>query len=233
MKDERPAPGDKGNGRGQHFEVIDRRPRYGDEPEPAPGPRLPTAVEELKARAEEAERRTREISAAYRALELEREAFRERLGRDLERRVELARADILRPVIGVLDDLDRALAAARASADPRGLAEGVALIRDRLFQALAAEGVEPIETVGHPFDPTLAEAVATEPTPDPSRDRLVVEEIEKGYTLRGALLRPARVRVARGPGGLEAPPERGAGPGAPAEGISAPPPEAGPGQDAA
>jgi molecular chaperone GrpE len=195
--DEKPeAPDKKGNGREPQFAVIDRRPALADESAPAE-PRYPTVVEQLKARAEEAERRAREISAAYRRIEEERDAFRERLARDLERRVELARAEIMRKVVEVLDDLDRAIAAARSARQPQSLASGVELIRERLFRALASEGVEVVQTVGRPFDPSLAEAVAAEATDDPARDSLVLEEMEKGYTLRGALLRPAKVRVAR------------------------------------
>ncbi len=180
------------------FTVVDRRPRY-DEGDPAPDdpPREPTIVQELRARVEEAERRTREISAAYRKIDGERDAFRERLTRDLERRVDIARADLMRRVLPVLDDLDRALAAARGAGREAGLTEGVALIRERLRQALAAEGVEVIRTAGEPFDPAVAEAVSTEITTDRSKNGVVVEEIEPGYRLGAALLRPARVRVAR------------------------------------
>ena len=180
------------------FRVVDRRPRYEEgaatPDEPA---REPSVVQELRARVEEAERRTREISAAYRTIDAERDAFRERLSRDLERRVDIARSDLMRRVLPVLDDLDRALAAARAAGREGGLAEGVALIRERLRQALAAEGVEPISTAGAPFDPEVAEAVSTEITTDPAKNGVVVEEIEPGYRLGTALLRPARVRVAR------------------------------------
>ncbi len=201
MKDDARSKDKKGNGREIPFEVIDRRPSFRDEAETAPAgtaeARLPTYVEQLQARTEEAERRAREISAAYRRIEQEREAFRERLTRDLERRVEIARADLMRKVIGVLDDLDRAIAAAHVAAGPATLLEGVAIIRDRLFQVLASEGVETLETSGRPFDPALAEAVATEEVDDPARDNTVVEEVEKGYTVRGTLLRPARVRVGR------------------------------------
>lgn len=181
------------------FTVVDRRQRYdGENGDPAPEPaREPTVVQELRARVEEAERRAREISAAYRKIDEERDAFRERLGRDLERRVDIARAELMRRVLPVLDDLDRALLAAKGPGGGAGLAEGVALIRERLRQALAAEGVEPIQTAGRRFDPETAEAVSTEPTDDPAQDGMVIEEIEPGYQLRGALLRPARVRVAR------------------------------------
>ncbi len=198
MSDEDPVSDKKGSGREPHFVVVDRRPTFSDDGAVVQSEaRHPTVVEQLKVRAEEAEQRAREISTAYRKIEEEREAFRQRLGRGLERRIEMARAEMMRKVITVLDDLDRAIAAARAAADPDAFAAGVALIRDRLFQVLASEGVEPIETVGRPFDPSLAEAVAAEETDDPARDNLVLREVEKGYTLGGTLLRAARVKVAR------------------------------------
>lgn len=196
--DERPdARHRMGKGDEPHFAVIDRRPAFTEETEQPADTRYPTVVEQLKARAEEAERRAREISAAYRKIEDDRDAFRERLTRDLERRVHLARAEMMRKVIGVLDDLDRAIAAAPSVSDPHGLASGVGLIRDRLYRVLASEGVEPVETVLRPFDPSVAEAVATELTNDPQQDGMVLEELEKGYVLRDTLLRPAKVRVAR------------------------------------
>lgn len=187
----------KGDGREPAFSVIDRRPIVGDDAAPAAAPRLPTYVEELQARAEEAERRAREISAAYRRIDEERDAFRERLSRDLDRRLEIARADLLRKILEVLDDLDRAIAAAGTATDAAPLLAGVTLIRDRLFQVLASEGVQAVETAGRRFDPAVAEAVATEETTDAERDGMVLEESAGGYTLGGVLLRPARVRVAR------------------------------------
>lgn len=201
MNDRTGTPDGKGNGRTEGrepaFSVIDRRSTSGDAPAGDAAPRLPSYVEELKARAEEAERRAREISAAYRRIDEERDAFRERLSRDLDRRLEIARADLLRKVLDVLDDLDRAIAAARAATDPAPLLAGVTLIRERLFQALASEGVKPVQTAGLRFDPAVAEAIATEETSDPERDGLVLEESSGGYVLGGTLLRPARVRVAR------------------------------------
>jgi len=201
MKDRSETPKDKGNGKPEGrepaFSVVDRRSSSGDAAADDASPRLPSYVEELKARAEEAERRAREISAAYRRIDEERDAFRERLSRDLDRRLEIARADLLRKILDVLDDLDRAIAAARAATDPAPLLAGVTLIRDRLFQVLASEGVQAVETAGRRFDPALAEAIATEETDDPGRDGLVLEESSGGYTLGGTLLRPARVRVAR------------------------------------
>jgi molecular chaperone GrpE len=194
--------GSKGNGEDDapSFSVVDRRPRSGEDQvdeTTADDPAAASVVEEMQARVEEAERRTREISAAYRRLDQERDALRERLSRDLERRLDVARADLMRRILPVLDDLDRALAAARSGAGGKALLEGVALVRERLMQALLAEGVEPVEIEGRPFDPAVAEAVATEETDDPALDQKVLQEMERGFRLRGALLRPARVKVAR------------------------------------
>jgi molecular chaperone GrpE len=180
------------------FSVVDRRAAFKDESSAASEPRYPSVVEELKARTEEAERRAREISAAYRRIEEERDAFRERLARDLERRVDIARVEMMRKVLGVLDDLDRAIAAGSQGAG--GLLSGVTLIRDHLLQILASEGVQALDLVGQRFDPAVAEAVSVEETDDAARDNLILEESGRGYTLGKALLRPARVRVARYPG---------------------------------
>lgn len=161
-------------------------------------------------RAEEAERRALEISAAYRRIEDEREAFRDRLSRDLERRVDIARADLMRKVVEVLDDFDRALAAAREAGDDSPLLQGLLLTREHLLRVLAGEGVEPVDMVGRPFDPTVAEAIATEEVDDTARSGIVVAEETRGYTLRGALLRPARVRVTRARPGTPDPEAEGA-----------------------
>jgi molecular chaperone GrpE len=178
--------------------VIDRRPNYeSEEAGSADEPRYPTFVEELNARAEKAEQQAREISAAYRRIDEERDAFRERLNRDLERRVDIARAELMRKILGVADDLDLAIAHARDLQESSTMLEGVVLIRDRLMQALASEGVEAFSTVGEPFDPNTAEAMAVEPTADAESDNRVLEELQQGYMLKGTLLRPARVRVAR------------------------------------
>ncbi len=200
MKENSRTGGTQDESQEKAFSVIDRRPAFRNEAPAALEPRYPSVVEELKTRAEEAERRAREISAAYRQIEEEREAFRVRLARDLERRVDIARVEMMRKVLGVLDDLDRAIAVGAGSPDAGPLLSGVTLIRDHLLQILASEGVQALDLVGQRFDPAVAEAVSVEETGDPVRDNLVLAESGRGYTLGTTLLRPARVRVARYPG---------------------------------
>ncbi len=179
------------------FSVIDRRPALRDDAQTQTQSRHPTFVEELTARAEEAERRAREISAAYRRIEDERDAFRERLARDLERRVDIARLEMMRKVLGVLDDFDRAIAVGAGPSDAGSLLSGLTLIRDHLLQVLASEGVQALDLVGERFDPAVAEAVSVETTSEPEREGLIVAQSGRGYTLGTTLLRPARVKVAR------------------------------------
>ena len=93
-------------------------------------------------------------------------------------------------LLTVADNLERALDHADAD-DP--LRAGVQLTLNDLMKQLAQEGVEPIQTLGQPFDPHVHEAVAT----DGSGGDRVIKVLQTGYTLNGELLRPARVVVGR------------------------------------
>jgi molecular chaperone GrpE len=171
--------------------VVDRRHHARDE-DAAPGERspYPSFVEELRARAEAAEAKARE--ATLRA-DREIDAVRERLQRDVERRVVQGHARLLREMLEVVDNLDRALAAA---AGAPGVARGIELVRQQMLSILKDEGVEPLEVLGLPYDPNVAEAVLIEPV-DGDRDNLVLEELQRGYLLRESVLRPARVKVGK------------------------------------
>jgi molecular chaperone GrpE len=150
--------------------------------------------------------RSRESEAALAELRAERdrahdlwvraradfENLRKRVEREREEERSQAGAAIVRDLLPVLDNLDRALENA-PEANP--FRDGVALIQRQLRDALARAGLEPIEAVGESFDPIYHEAVVTERTNrfEPNR---VLEEIRKGYQFRGRVLRPALVKVA-------------------------------------
>lgn len=118
--------------------------------------------------------------------------LRRRVARENETARAEARLSALRPLLPVLDTLERALAA--GSTDP-DFYEGVTATR-RLFEsALREAGAEPIETTGHPFDPRIHEAVATAPS-DGVEPGTVVREVRRGWRLQDGLLRPGQVVVA-------------------------------------
>lgn len=105
---------------------------------------------------------------------------------------------LLRRVLGIADDLDRALEHVPADQRESPWVEGVTAIERKLVGALEAEGVVAIVAVGEPFDPRLHEAVSMEPTHDVA-EGTVTQELQKGYQLRDRVLRPSLVVVATPP----------------------------------
>lgn len=163
------------------------------------------AVEEAVAddvRVEELERRLAEIEAERdeRLADLQRVAadfdnYRKRAARDQESLVARAHERLVKELLPVLDNLERALEAA-AEHEEEQVLEGVALVERELRDALRKEGLEEIETDGA-FDPHVHEALSSQPTE--ADEGAVVEVLQKGYRLGDRVLRPARVVVSQGP----------------------------------
>lgn len=120
------------------------------------------------------------------------ENFRKRIERERNEEHSQAGASLIREILPVLDNLERALGLEKEG-DP--FREGVSLIYRQLRDCLQRAGVEPIETIGNQFDPVYHEAVITERT-DKFDQNMVMEEIQRGYMLKGRVLRPALVKVA-------------------------------------
>ena len=100
-------------------------------------------------------------------------------------------------IIGALDDLDRAVAAAREAGSAESLAQGVELVAARLREYLARQGVTLVDPVGEPFDPAFHEALLDVEAPEGVRPGHVVQVALKGYRRGPRALRAARVVVAR------------------------------------
>ena len=118
--------------------------------------------------------------------------FRRRVARERETAGAEGRRAALRPLLAVLDALERALA---AGSSDRDFYDGVAATHRLFVEALRQAGAEPIESMGRPFDPTVHEAVATVPAAG-GPPGTVVQEASRGWRLGGELLRPAQVVVA-------------------------------------
>ncbi len=168
----------------------------GDSGEAGPSSVLPTYVERLEARTREQEER---LKAFVEEQQAENDAFRERVRKEAERRAEESLARCVAEVVGVLDDLERALESGESASevDASAVLEGVRLVHGRLLSTLQAQGLERVQGEGTPFDPNVHEAVDVVPAENPEKENQVVEEVLPGYLLKGRLLRPARVRVAR------------------------------------
>jgi molecular chaperone GrpE len=125
------------------------------------------------------------------------ENYRKRAAREQERLVAHAHERLVRELLPVLDDLERALEAAEAHEEAK-LEEGVALVARSLADILRKEGLEQVQTEGK-FDPHVHEALLSQPSE--AEEGAVVEVIQKGYRLGDRVLRPARVVVSSGHGG--------------------------------
>jgi len=123
--------------------------------------------------------------------------YRRRTAEDRERELGLASESLLRKVLAVADDFDRALDAMPDELKAASWIEGIVLLDRKLRALLESEGVTPIEAIGRPFDPREHEAIASVPATG-RPDGEVVAEVQRGYRVRDRVLRPAMVAVAGG-----------------------------------
>lgn len=147
--------------------------------------------------------KTRECGEAkdrHLRLYAEFENYKKRTQRDQMDYVKYAAEKVLKELLPVADNLERAIAHARSVQADQTILDGLDLIGRQFRDALQKSGAEPITALGQPFDPAIHQALAqvesTEHEPD-----TVVEEAQRGYLLHGRILRPALVTVARRPAG--------------------------------
>src|SRR3954454_20677463 len=121
------------------------------------------------------------------------ENYRKRAAKEVAAAGDRAKGNLVRELLSVVDNLERALSSAEES--EQHLAEGVRLVHSELVGVLQRNGIEAFDPTGEAFDPEIHEALSTQPA-DGAAPGIVVDVMEKGYTLGGTVLRPARVTVA-------------------------------------
>jgi molecular chaperone GrpE len=149
----------------------------------------------------EIDRLTAELAAASdRQLRAQAEAenVRKRMRREMDDVLRYAALPVLKDMLAVLDDIDRALAAAQNSSD-QALVQGITLLRTRMLEALERHGCCRIEAEGAEFDPAQHEAMMMQPSAD-QPPSTVLHVAQPGYTLHERVIRPAKVIVAKSPG---------------------------------
>jgi molecular chaperone GrpE len=184
--------------------VVDRR--WWAQPEGAAGAtasapereRKPSYVEDLEQQLADRSAQLQTIAADYRRAMEEFEQAKARIRREVARDVERGRRAIVADLLEVLDNLDRAIGAARDSdVKADSLLRGVELVRDQFLAKLEALGVRRVDALGQPFDATSHEAVSMAPVTDETQDGRVVAVTREGYAIGDELLRPAGVVVGR------------------------------------
>jgi len=131
----------------------------------------------------------------------EMDNLRKRTRREVIDARRFSQADLLRPLLDVLDNFERALQHAPAAEDDAedagAFRRGVEMIAHSFRQTLLDRGVRPIEVEGREFDPSLHEAVAQQPAPEGTESGTIMAEVQTGYTLDDLVLRASRVVVAK------------------------------------
>jgi molecular chaperone GrpE len=157
-----------------------------------------TELTKLREQLEAKEKETKEYHDRYLRQVAELENFKKRINREKDESIRFANEALVKDLLPVVDNLERAAAHAKGGGNGRPLVEGVEMVLRGLFDVLAKHGVVQISAIGQPFDPERHEAMAQVESAT-YQPNTVVEEYHKGYLLRDRLLRPSLVSVAKAP----------------------------------
>ena len=151
----------------------------------------------LQAKVAELEAANAELKDQMLRRQAELENYRKRLIRDKEEAVQFANESLIRDILGFLDNMERALNAAKNGGDVNALVEGFEMTQNQLLSTLDKNwGLKAIDSVGQEFDPSLHEACMM--TVDENLDKeTVLEEFQKGYTLHDRVIRPSKVKIGK------------------------------------
>jgi molecular chaperone GrpE len=164
----------------------------------APEEEVPEEPEKLLEELEKAQAEAAEYLEGWQRAKAEFSNYKKRQEVERARVTALANAALLRKLLPVVDDFERAVATLPVDLSKLTWCEGVFLIKHKLDAILDSEGVKPIETDGQSFDPRYHEAVTYEEVPGHD-DGQIIGEVQRGYILGERVLRPALVRVAKTP----------------------------------
>jgi molecular chaperone GrpE len=181
------------------MKVVDRRwwarGEQAEADEAPPG--KPSYVEELEQRLAEKDRLLQGYVEQYKSATAEFDEARARARREVAREVERGKRAILADLLDFVDNLDRAIEAARGRAPDDPLLHGVQMVRQQFLSRLEGYGITEIAALGQPFDPARHDAISLAPVARAEDDDRVVGVIRRGYAIGDDVLRPAVVAVGR------------------------------------
>jgi molecular chaperone GrpE len=158
---------------------------------------VPTGISSMETKIAELESALSETKDRYLRSAADFENFKKRARQQQLDTIQHASADLIARLLPALDDLHKALDHKPASVDGSWV-KGLELSVRKLEEALGAHGLEPILSVGKPFDPKLHEAIGYEESAEQPEDT-VTSELRRGYRIRDRVVRPALVKLARQP----------------------------------
>ncbi|MHB8383028.1 MAG: nucleotide exchange factor GrpE [Candidatus Binataceae bacterium] len=174
-----------------HEEAVDGEAAHSDNAAPS----------ELQAALEAKEQELAELKDKYLRALADNENARKRIRQQSEESVRIQREAMLRDLLPIIDNLERAVEAARAGdGGSKTIIDGVGMVLRSMMDLLRAQGVTSLESVGQTFDPARHEAVDHVASQEHAPNQ-IVQEFHRGYQIGDRVIRPARVSVSKGPGG--------------------------------
>lgn len=148
-------------------------------------------VVSLRQKLEAAEQQAHSYMTNWQRAQADLENYKRRAQMERREATDLAHSTLVSRLLAALDDLDRAFARPPSEMRKASWAEGARMSYDKLKSALEAEGIKPIDSIGQPFDPRYHQAIMRQP----GEEGIVLEEVQKGYTLNDRVIRPSMVVV--------------------------------------
>ncbi len=155
---------------------------------------LENKVKELEKQLEASDKEAEEYLDHLRRLKAEFENYKKRMIKERQQIVNWAVEDLIKEFLPVLDDMERAIESSKISKNFSSLVQGIEMVYNHFKNLLKKKGLEEIAAEGEEFNPEIHEAIQRIES-DKHPDNVVVEEMRKGYKMKGKVLRPALVKV--------------------------------------
>ncbi|MGI6065134.1 MAG: nucleotide exchange factor GrpE [Bacillota bacterium] len=168
----------------------------GEGPEQGDNREETICIQDLQLQVDKIKAENDDLINSLQRLQADFENFRRRTRLEKEELVKYAVEGLVCSLLPVVDNFERALASADNGGETKDFMQGMEMIFRQLIQVLTQEGLAPVQAVGNPFDPNFHEAVM-QVEQENTESNIVIEEIKKGYTLKGKLIRPSMVKVAK------------------------------------
>ena len=175
--------------------MEDKENKHNPEDTAPETPEVPAEESSEEIKLAELEAKYKEINDKYTRLFAEYDNYRKRTAREKIEWIKAAGEETILKILPVMDDIERGLAHNKTLTDPELLKGGLIVIHQKFKNILSGKGIEEMEAKGKPFDPDLHEAVTSVAAASEDLKGKVIEEIEKGYTLNGKVIRHAKVVV--------------------------------------
>jgi molecular chaperone GrpE len=169
-------------------EINDQQDQENVQQETETGNEKDVEIADLKAK-------VAELNDKYTRLYSEFDNFRKRTAKEKKEIMDAGGEDVFKSMLPVIDDFERAIKSNSEAADVNAINDGVQLIYNKFKSTLTQKGLAEMKAIGEVFNPDIHEAITNVPAPSEELKGKVIDELEKGYTLNGKIIRFAKVVI--------------------------------------